>query len=254
MSWRKIFGMGSGNPNDTLAAPDYVRISDHISLPQELAEPFQQTIGKLIRLAYKREGARVFSFPKLDAAVHEASHCVVAAREGFGVLSARIWPTSEGVNRECWFGEYIHGTEPPLIDLLNLDSMVPYFSKTLAGRVGERLFASSFNLVAGLDELVYANLMTRLTVELQCAGKVEMDAQLRVEFFRLWSYLLLRTEETLRGHAPLVRQLAKSLATREILNQEELLAFVAGIPRNNTKVAIPQNLERRYDPIELLQE
>jgi hypothetical protein len=154
MGGRKIFGMRSGNPNDYLATHNWVRISDHISLPQELAEPFQQTIGKFIRLAYRREGARIFSFPRRDAAVHEASHCAVAAREGFGVLSARIWNTSEGVNRECWFGEYIHSTEAPLIDLLNLDSMVPYFCKTLAGRVGERLFASSFNLVAGLDELV----------------------------------------------------------------------------------------------------
>ena len=85
--------------------------------------------------------------------MHEASHCVVAARVGFGVLSARIWTTSESVDLECWFGEYIHGMEAPLIDLLNLDSMAPYFSKTLAGRVGERLFASSFNLVAGLDGL-----------------------------------------------------------------------------------------------------
>ena len=82
--------------------------------------------------------------------------------------------------------------------------------------------------------------MTRLTVELQCAGKVETDAELRVQFFR-------RTEETLRSHAPLVRQLAKSLATHEILSQEELLPFVAGIPRNITRVAIPRKLERRPD-------
>jgi hypothetical protein len=96
--------------------------------------------------------------------------------------------------------------------------------------------------------------MTRLTVELQRDGKVEKDIDSRVEFLRLWSYLLYRTEETLRSHEHPVRQLANSLATHKILNQEELLPFVAGIPRNITRVAIPRNLEPRYDPIELLRE
>lgn len=246
--------MRFGNPKDYIAVQNYVRINDHISLPQELAEQFRQEMEDAIRLAYKHQGSRLFSFPKGDAAVHEASHCIVAAREGFGVVSARIWSTSEGVNRECWFGEYIDSKEAPVIDLLNLESMVPYFCKTLAGRVGERLFAPSFNLATGLDELVYAHLMTRLAIEVQCAEKVDIDDELHNEFTRLWSYLLCRTEETLRSHASVVRRVADALATHEILNDARLRPFIIDIPRNTTRVAIPSNLERWYDPIELLRE
>jgi hypothetical protein len=96
--------------------------------------------------------------------------------------------------------------------------------------------------------------MTRLTIEVQCAGTVDIDDKLRNEFTRLWSYLLCRTEETLRSYASVVRRLADALATHEILNDARLRPFIVDIPRDTTRVAIPSNLERRYDPIELLRE
>jgi hypothetical protein len=96
--------------------------------------------------------------------------------------------------------------------------------------------------------------MTRLTIEAQCAGTVDIDDKLHNEFTRLWSYLLCRREETLRSHASVVRRLADALTTHEILNDARLRPFIVDIPRDTTRVAIPSNLERRYDPIELLRE
>jgi hypothetical protein len=117
---------------------------------------------------------------------------------------------------------------------------------TLAGRVSERLFCPNFNLIAGLEEMIYANLML-----MWCSG-IRSGSKDFMEFHRLWSYVLQRVEATLRTHEGAVRAIADVLMREEVIRDPQLQTLLTGVSKWQGEVVIDPDAALIRDPLEEL--
>ena len=149
---------------------------------------------------------------------------------------------------EGWLGEYIEDSSGRLaeIKIEDVNAIVPRMAVTLAGRVSERLFCPDFNLIAGLEEMIYANFMLMWCSAIRSGGKDFM------EFHRLWSYVLQRVEATLRTHEGGVRAIADVLMRDEVIRDPQLQTLLTGVSKWQGEVVIDPDAGLIRDPLEEL--
>jgi hypothetical protein len=153
---------------------------------------YHQAIDELVRESRELQPWRPNEFNQRSAAIHEASHCVVAAREGLALKSAQIKCTG-GV----WLGDFwLDWPEGTLMSLdMNTPEFLAHLRITLAGRRGELLFlGDDFCLRAGLDELAYASLMILPALVFQAQGNEATSDEL---YGPLWETTLAEVDEAL---------------------------------------------------------
>src|SRR5262249_46929143 len=136
---------------------DDLQITPYLKVPGLLADHFIGQLNELVRQANELQPPSANEFSKGAAAIHEASHCVVFAREGDILKSARILPTGT-----CWLVQTI--PIPPVDETQWISPLdephrwLSFLRRILAGRRGELLLERPFCLRAGLDELAYAQI------------------------------------------------------------------------------------------------
>jgi hypothetical protein len=177
-----------------------VPFGPYLKVPGPLLDPCVSLLAELANKAAQQQPPFAEEFSQRAAALHEASHCVVAAREGFSIETAAIERQPDGQ----WEGAtWIN------IGELRYDGGEPFLAHlryTLAGRRGELLFTDPFCLRAGLDELAYAQLMIMIP-----HVKEHRDGMHRDHYLVLWGSKLAEVDDTLRAHSDVAHTLADRL-------------------------------------------
>src|SRR5262249_33359029 len=170
---------------------DSIKLVDatpYLKIPERLADPFIGQLNMLVQRANELQPPSANEFSKTAAAIHEASHCVVYAREGDILKSARIWQ-----DKTCWLGETIpiapvDETQEWISPLEEPHRWLSFLRCILAGRRGELLLKRPFCLRAGLDELAYAQIMILMAFPV-----LKLDKK---DYPRLWGTTLSEVDET----------------------------------------------------------
>jgi hypothetical protein len=200
----------------------FVSASLDLKVPDILVENYSDLLAELIDEANRLQPPYPGEFNQRDAAIHEASHCVVAAREGMPLRIARI--RREG---DVWGGEWWSQDGALVIDVLaNPHDWLAHLRVLLAGRRGELLFQPKLSLRVGLDELAYALIMVMWVFP-----ALNLDA--KDHYTAVWKTTLIEVDETLRAHKGAVYQIADELMRRGAIRSQKLAAAVASVPRHN---------------------
>jgi hypothetical protein len=102
-----------------------------------------------------------------------------------GFKSASIWPKDGN-----WFGEFMLAGKPEFFRQAEHEKMLSHLRITLAGRRGELLFEPHFCVRAGLDELVYAQIVIMPAI----VGR-RLDPA--IHYSDVWGTTLVEVDETL---------------------------------------------------------
>ena len=226
----------------TLAEMKTVRVGDYLNIPDYLVPSYHGMLAELQQEANELQPWQPDEFSQHSAAIHEASHCVVTAREGFTLKTARIFQSHGN-----WLGDFwIDWPEETMhTDLLSPEFMA-HLRITLAGRRGELLFlGNEFCLRAGLDELTYALLMIIPALTVQ-AG----EAALKL-YGPAWETLLAEVDETLLEHHKSVAAIADRLMKKGSLRSHKLSRLVAPVPSRSEqpRLRAQHELHVVYDPL-----
>jgi hypothetical protein len=198
-----------------------VFVTPYLNVPDFLVESFRGLLTELADEANQIQPWRANQFSQRAAALHEASHCVVATREGYPLKTAAI-SQQHGV----WLGEFWLDIDKHESDR---ETLLAHLRITLAGRRGELLFTQPFCLWAGLDELAYALLIVMIPL-----AEDSKDNRLVAEHYTpFWGTLLAEVDDVLLAHRGAVHTLADQLMWRGRLDREELMDVVAGIPKRD---------------------
>jgi hypothetical protein len=79
-----------------------VPVSPYLNLPRFAVPAFLEGMNELTKEANEKQPPRLGEFTQRAAAIHEASHCVIARLEGKKLKSAAIWRKDGN-----WLGEYL---------------------------------------------------------------------------------------------------------------------------------------------------
>jgi hypothetical protein len=230
-------------------SPDPCKVTPYITLPTVgMADAWRAGMKDLTQAAVDYQSPeRLLRLPKYSACLHEAGHCVVVASEGFAVKDAKVWFYYDDDGIEGWLGEFNRDDDGYQYNVMHIEQAVPPCCIQIAGRVSEQLFApADFNLVAGLDELVYANILV-----LACTSKNYASGD-KLAPARLWSYLIHRVETTLLSNESAVRAIADSLMLHNCVDTTEMRRLTNGISRHSPDIDIPLEPAPISDPIERL--
>lgn len=198
-----------------------VLVTPYLRLPDFLAKSYRGLLSELVAEADQLQPPYRGEFSQRAAAEHEASHCVVAAREGDAVTSAAIWSTNNG-----WLGEYVRDQEKVAVDMKS-EAFLAHLRITLAGRRGELLFqGNKFCLRAGLEELAYALITVMVPVAVH-------DGDRNAYYHSLWGTLLSEVDETLLTYKAVVHDIADELMRCGALQSGKLSPALAVITKRN---------------------
>jgi hypothetical protein len=150
--------------------------------------------------------------------------------------SAQVWLSQ----RQRWLGSADQERDS-VLTWPHSPLVVPYCCQQLAGRTAERLFVPDFDLTAGLDELVFANIMV-----MGHAFANKQEAEL------WWSYTLQRTERNLRDNEGAVRQIADVLLTNDHIEQDKIAVLTKGVVMAPREIVVPADIPLQFDPIEII--
>jgi hypothetical protein len=228
-----------------VSQPDlrHVNITPYLRIPAGAAAYYHGLVRDLVKKAEQLQPSHIGIFTKHAAAYHEASHAVVAAREGRIVKSMRLWQ-----QQGQWVGEYCHEGDNVMIDIRHEPQrMLTQLRIILAGRRGELMFEPRFCPHAGLEELGYCMIMV-MTV----FPALGLDPE--VEYDRVWLTLTDEIDETLLRHKAVVHSLADGLLRDGQLSGDRLAAECASIaPRTEPpplrERAVLESCRRLTDPL-----
>jgi hypothetical protein len=181
--------------NDT-----HVFVTPYLKVPDIMVASFNQRMAHLVDEASRLRPPRFGEFAQQAAAIHEAAHCVIAAREGLTmryVQIARLDGEWIGENM-CESGGYDIDPESELF--------LAHMRMALAGRRGELLFCKNFCLRAGIDELAYVQTMLLLPL----MYKFGCDAALQ-HYEAFWLAILAEIDASLLKYKTVVHDLADKL-------------------------------------------
>jgi hypothetical protein len=202
---------------DRALQPEMVAVGEHLMVAKQHAKFYQEAIEDLMRRAIDIQAPGLV-FPKLDAALHEASHCVVARREGRAIKAASIWQEVDG----NWVGKFAIDDDGLIqIDLMDWRELFPHIRILLAGRRGELLFAPKFSVWSGLDELAWCLLHVMAPIAKSFRAE---------DYCNIWGTILSETDETLRRHEGVVRAITGELERSGSVDREWLQAALESIP------------------------
>jgi hypothetical protein len=223
-----------------------VQVGDYLLIPDFLAPNYHGLLAELQQESLALQPWQPNEFSQHSAALHEAAHCVVAAREGYALKSARIFRGPTGT----WLGDFwIDWPEK----MMTVDTQTPEFLANLriylAGRRGELLFLHDrFCLRAGLDELAYALLMIMPCLVAQTDGDGEAANEL---YASAWETTLAEIDETLFAHRQIVKSIADRLIRKGSLRSHKLAQLVAPVlPRTEQpRIRAAHEVRAVFDPL-----
>lgn len=200
------------------------RVTSNFKVPEFLRDGFVDLFNDLTQEANQRQSPRMGDFSRRAAAVHEASHCVVAVREGEILHSARVWQ-----NGPNWFGETRQLGKTIVVSPFEAPhTWLSFIRCTLAGRRGELLFEPSFCLRAGLEELAYSSIMVMCVLP-------ALNYDSKRDYPRVWGTTLIEVDETLLRYKSIVLDLADKLMRKEVLRSRQLADILSNItPRTES--------------------
>jgi len=123
------------------------------------------------------------------------------------------------------------------------EKILSHLRVMLAGRRGELLFEPEFSLRAGLDELVYAQLMV-----IPAINGMGLD---RTHYSDVWGTTLIEVDETLRTYEPVVRKIADKLMMTGKIDRWQLAKILASVEERKTPPPIRNGVEPEppFDPL-----
>jgi hypothetical protein len=220
-------------------ADEMVHVGPYLKVPRWAVEPYTGLLTELTGEANQRQPPFAGEFGERAAALHEASHCAVAVREGYPLKTAAIERQRNGL----WLGEF-------WLDIPAFtgerETFLAHLRITLAGRRGELLFTDPFCMRAGLNELAYALLMVMIPLAEVPRGEMEQHYPI------LWGSLLAEVDDTLRAYSGVVHEIADRLMRVGRLHGEELMACCRDIPARPAPPALRSRLAVEtvtYDPL-----
>jgi hypothetical protein len=220
-------------------------INEYLKIPDYMEPSYLGLLEELQRKSRELQPWRPDEFNQRSAAIHEASHCVVAAREGCALAGARIFEGSDGT----WLGDFeIDRPDEICIDLASPELLAD-LRLVLAGRRGELLFlGDKFCLRAGLDELTYALLLIMPAVSTHAQGNEALMDEL---YGPVWGTTLAEVDETLLAHRVVVDAIADRLIRKGRLQSRKLSQLVAPVTPRTSLPGIRQlhELHVAYDPL-----
>ena len=213
-----------------------VRVSEYLMVPAHLESDYWEGLEQLTReaLNFQGEAPNPAEFTKRAAAIHEAAHCVVAAREGRTLAKAEIREQSGG-----WVGAFHTAGGGTWLDLLDRNSIAPQLRIVLAGRRGELLLAPKFYVYAGLNELVWC--------QLAILGIVAVAGGMN-HYPTIWGSVLSETDATLREHKDAVLAIADELERHGSIGQEWLADALVSIPIRTEEPPLLEESEQHVQP------
>jgi hypothetical protein len=200
-----------------VARAGVVAITPYLNLPAFLVDRYVEGMEEMTKQANEKQPPKLGEFTKRAAALHEASHCVVARLEAKKLKSASIWPKDGN-----WFGEFMLAGKPEFFRQAEHEKMLSHLRITLAGRRGELLFEPDFCLRAGLDELVYAQLVIMRAI-------VGMGLDPAIHYSDVWGTTLVEVDETLRKYEPVVRKIADKLMMMGEVDRWQLAKVLSSV-------------------------
>jgi hypothetical protein len=223
---------------DSVARVGMVAVTSYLNLPAFMADSFVNGMDELTKEANERQPPRLGEFTQHAAAIHEASHCVVARSETKKLKSASIWRKDGN-----WFGEFMLAGKPEFFRQAEHEKILSHLRVILAGRRGELLFEPEFSLRAGLDELVYAQLMVMPAIK-----GMGLD---EAHYSDVWGTTLVEVDETLRRYELVVRKIADKLMTMGKVDRWQLAKILASVEERKTPPAIRNGIkpESPFDPL-----
>jgi hypothetical protein len=223
---------------DNVARAGMVAVTSYLNLPAFMADSFVNGMDELTKEANERQPPRLGEFTHRAAAIHEASHCVVARSEGKKLKSASIW--RKGGN---WFGEFMLAGKSEFFRQVEHEKILSHLRVILAGRRGELLFEPEFSLRAGLDELVYAQLMVMPAIK-----GMGLD---EAHYSDVWGTTLVEVDETLRRYELVVRKIADKLMTMGKVDRWQLAKILISVEERKTPPGIRNGIkpEPPFDPL-----
>lgn len=222
-----------------------VKVNDYLNIPEPMVASYHGLLDELLQEANELQPWHPGEYSQRSAAIHEASHCVVVAREGYALKDARIFQSDGN-----WLGDFhIDWPEATMRQDVGSPEFLAHLRIMLAGRRGELLFlGEKFRLRAGLDELTYALMMIMPAIMVQTGG----DRKARDELYGpTWETLLADIDETLLAHRQTVMAVAKKLTHKGSLRSRKLSELVAAVqPRSAPPpLRVPDELDVAYDPL-----
>jgi hypothetical protein len=200
-----------------------ISVTPYLRVPASLAAIYRKTLLDTKREADEKQPPKPGEFTQRAAAIHEASHCVVAHVEGKKTKYAAIWRKDGN-----WFGEHWLAEKSQLIDTKEEpEKALASLRITLAGRRGELLFEPEFCLRAGLDELVFAQLM--IIAVSKGMGNDPSD---------VWGTTLLEIDDTLSKYEPIVRRIADKLITLDKVDRWQLARALSSVEARKSEPPI----------------
>ncbi|OSI60339.1 hypothetical protein BSZ21_38940 [Bradyrhizobium canariense] len=221
-----------------------VKVNDYLNIPDVMVPSYQGLLAEILQEANELQPWHPEEYSQHSAAIHEASHCVVVAREGYKLKTARIFQASGN-----WLGDFfIDWPEATMRHELGSPEFLAHLRIILAGRRGELLFlGKKFCLRAGLDELAYALMMMLPALTARAGGQ-----QAALELYGpAWETLLAEVDDTLLTHRRSVTAIADKLMLKGALKSRKLSQLVAPVlPRSNPPCLRAQDeLNVAYDPL-----
>lgn len=222
-----------------------VKVNEYLNVPDGLEKSYRGLLNELCQEANDLQRWQPDEFNQHSAAIHEASHCVVVAREGYAPKDARVFQSDGN-----WLGDFhIDWPEATMRHDVGSPEFLAHLRIILAGRRGELLFlGDKFCLRAGLDELTYALLMIMPAIMAQTGGDREACDEL---YGPTWETLLAEIDETLFAHRQTVMAIAKKLTLKGSLRSRKLSQLVATVPPRSAQppLRMQHELHVAYDPL-----
>lgn len=203
-----------------------VQVTDYLHVPEFLVESYEGLLEELAGEARQLQPWRPNEFDQRAAALHEASHCVVAAREGYPLKSARIFRSHDN-----WLGDF--WIDRPLRTMhsdMRSPEYLAHLRIALAGRRGELLFRGcEFCLRAGLEELAYVLIMIMPALAFAYPDD-HGERCLEKHYAPFWGTMLAEVDETLLAHSAVVHAIAEILIKQSTASKRQLASALAAVP------------------------
>jgi hypothetical protein len=224
---------------DNSARAGMVAVTSYLNLPAVMVDSYVEGMDHATKEANEKQPPKPGEFTQRAAAIHEASHCVVARFEAKKLKSASIWQKNGN-----WFGEFMLAGKPEFFRQAEHEKILNHLRVILAGRRGELLFEPDFSLRAGLEELVYAQLLIMPAIQ-------GMGLDSRANYSDVWGTTLIEVDETLRRYEAVVRKIADKLMTMGKVDRWQLGKALSSVEERKSPPSIRNGVkpEPPFDPL-----
>jgi hypothetical protein len=173
--------------------------------------------------AREQQGARAFEYPKRDAAVHEAGHCVVSACIGWQIRYVELRSGPQG--SWCGWTEVV-GTNYTLSTYTPLEEDLPYLLNIMAGFVAEELFLPDPRMGSSLDEKIGATFYSEI-----------IAPKLGLPPLEMWVKAKAHVADILNEHRATVLTIADALEDHDKIESKKLAEILQSVSRDEARIS-----------------